>query len=242
MCRSARGIAPETISGAPPKTALAGPTPTVLSGVCLTGSRRDAGGGVLVLGDRPTPWAWSGIAVTAPALWLLSTGRTTSPEHQDATTKRVTGDGLLASMGVAIQYLALAQAGPSSGLRPVAAGRLAAVIVLVPAADRHQRLSAIRSVQAIADRSGRGPGTDSLPARNSTADARGRRRPRLPVPGATRDPGTDRAARAGRPAPGPVYWARPQPPCCSHSAELWQSPLPASLRRRRTVPDRPADA
>ncbi|MFE4824764.1 multidrug DMT transporter permease [Streptomyces sp. NPDC056704] len=106
-------------------------------------------GGVLVLGDRPTPLAWSGITVTAPALWLLSSGRTTSPKHQDATTKRVTGDGLLASLGVAIQYLALAQAGPSSGLWPVGAGRLAAVIVLVPAAQRHQQLPAIRSAQAI---------------------------------------------------------------------------------------------
>ncbi|WP_197679955.1 EamA family transporter [Microlunatus soli] len=42
-------------------------------------------------------------------------------------------DGLIASVGVAVQYLALAQASPSSGFWPVAAGRLSAVaLILVP--------------------------------------------------------------------------------------------------------------
>ncbi|MFF5482943.1 EamA family transporter [Streptomyces sp. NPDC012935] len=45
-------------------------------------------------------------------------------------------DGLLASAGVAVQYLALGQAGSSSGLWPVAAGRAAAVLVLPPVGFR----------------------------------------------------------------------------------------------------------
>lgn len=45
-------------------------------------------------------------------------------------------DGLPASAGVALQYIALAQAGASSGLWPVAAGRLAAVLVPLPTAAR----------------------------------------------------------------------------------------------------------
>ncbi|MGW7255766.1 GRP family sugar transporter [Streptomyces sp. NPDC054834] len=106
-------------------------------------------GGVLVLGDRPTPLAWTGIAVTVPALWLVSGGRSTSPDEPDATMGRGTSDGLLASIGVAVQYLALAQAGPSSGLWPVAAGRLAAVAVLLPTAVRHLRVPAIRGAQAV---------------------------------------------------------------------------------------------
>jgi drug/metabolite transporter (DMT)-like permease len=84
--------------------------------------------GVLVLGDRPTPSAWAGIVAAVPALWLVSGGGGDGP---GAT------DGLSASAGVAVQYLALAQAGASSGLWPVAAGRLAAVAVLLPAAVRH---------------------------------------------------------------------------------------------------------
>ncbi|WNM33027.1 GRP family sugar transporter [Streptomyces sp. Li-HN-5-11] len=85
--------------------------------------------GVLVLGDRPTPPAWAGIVAAVPALWLVSGGA--------GGAGRGTTDGLPASAGVAVQYLALAQAGASSGLWPVAAGRLAAVTVLLPAAVRH---------------------------------------------------------------------------------------------------------
>ncbi|MFJ8630646.1 EamA family transporter [Streptomyces sp. NPDC093568] len=50
-----------------------------------------------------------------------------------------------------MQYLALGQAAPSSAVRPVAAGRLAAVLVLLPVAARHGprlRLPVRRCVQA----------------------------------------------------------------------------------------------
>ncbi|MBT2411201.1 DMT family transporter [Streptomyces sp. ISL-12] len=88
--------------------------------------------GVLVLGDRPGAVAWAGIAVTVPALWLVSGAGSTG--RGPAVT-----DGLPASAGVAVQYLALGQAGPGSGLWPVAAGRAAAVLLLLPAAARHPR-------------------------------------------------------------------------------------------------------
>ncbi|MFE5812585.1 EamA family transporter [Streptomyces sp. NPDC056479] len=61
-------------------------------------------------------------------------------------------DGLLAGAGVAVQYLALGRAGPSSGLWPVAAGRVAAVLVLLPVAagyGRELRLPARRCAQAL---------------------------------------------------------------------------------------------
>ena len=106
--------------------------------------------GVLVLGDRPAPLAWVGIAVAAPALWLVSVGRGASPDAPDTSAGRGASDGLLASVGVALQYLALAQAEPSSGLRPVAAGRLAALMVLLPTARRHLRVPPlIPAVQAV---------------------------------------------------------------------------------------------
>ncbi|MEV5933425.1 EamA family transporter [Streptomyces sp. NPDC052079] len=77
--------------------------------------------GVLLLGDRPGALAWAGIAVTGPALWWVSGGGTRL--GREAT------DGLLAGVGVAVQYVALGQADPVSGLWPVAAGRVAAVLV-----------------------------------------------------------------------------------------------------------------
>ncbi|OUD01610.1 DMT family transporter [Streptomyces swartbergensis] len=104
--------------------------------------------GVLVLGDRPGAVAWLGIAVTVPALWFVSGGG----GGGGGGAGKGTADGLLASAGVAVQYLALGQAGPGSGLWPVAAGRVAAVLVLLPDAVRHARrlkLPPGRCVQAL---------------------------------------------------------------------------------------------
>ncbi|MFI9586088.1 EamA family transporter [Streptomyces sp. NPDC052236] len=89
--------------------------------------------GVWVLGDRPTPPAWLGICVTVPALWLVSRGSSDGA----ATTGQASLDGLIASVGVAVQYVGLAQADPASGLWAVAAGRVAAVLFLLPSTWRH---------------------------------------------------------------------------------------------------------
>ncbi|GAB2758157.1 EamA family transporter [Streptomyces bullii] len=135
--------------------------------------------GVAVLGDRPGGLAWAGIAVTGPALWLVSRsdagpgdGRLGSGGDEDgsggdgdggggrlsdgglsgAPPGRSTADGLLASVGVAVQYLALGQAGAASGLWPVAVGRIAAVLLMLPDAVRHPRrlrLPPVRCAQAL---------------------------------------------------------------------------------------------
>jgi drug/metabolite transporter (DMT)-like permease len=62
-----------------------------------------------------------------PALWLVA--RTNGAGKPGAV-----GDALIASVGIAVQYLALAQA--HSGLWAVVAGRVAAALVLIPAARR----------------------------------------------------------------------------------------------------------
>ncbi|WP_399922095.1 EamA family transporter [Streptomyces kanamyceticus] len=90
--------------------------------------------GVLFLGDRPTPLSWLGIGVTVPALWLVSAGG--GAPGDGSTARRLPVDGLIASAGVAVQYIGLAQADPASGVWPVAAGRLAAVLLLLPSAVR----------------------------------------------------------------------------------------------------------
>ncbi|MGP2436362.1 EamA family transporter [Streptomyces sp. JW3] len=114
-----RGLSRGTMSVVVPVSAVTG---VALSVLC----------GVLVLGDRPGTVAWAGIVVTVPALWLVSGGD--GGGRGPAVT-----DGLLASAGVAVQYLALGQAGPGSGLWPVAAGRVAAVLLLLPAVARHPK-------------------------------------------------------------------------------------------------------
>lgn len=109
-----RGISRGAVSIVVPISAVTG---VALSVVC----------GVVVLGDRPSLPAWIGIVLVIPALWWVSGGnvRRVSP---------AVGDGLIASCGVAVQYLALAQAADGSGLWPVATGRAAAVaLILLPA-------------------------------------------------------------------------------------------------------------
>lgn len=84
---------------------------------------------VAFLGDRPSLVAWSGIGVAVPAVWLVSrTGRF------DAAQSAAASDGLISSTGIALQYIALAQAGPNAGTWPVTAGRLTAIIAIVPLA------------------------------------------------------------------------------------------------------------
>lgn len=93
--------------------------------------------------------AVTGVALSAPALWMVCRG---GPGDGDPDGAGGVPDGLLASAGVALQYIALAQAGASSGLWPVAAGRVAAVPVLLPTAARHPQrllLPPVRGVQPL---------------------------------------------------------------------------------------------
>ncbi|PXY35448.1 EamA family transporter [Prauserella flavalba] len=95
--------------------------------------------GVLLLGERPSALSWLGIAVAVPALWLVSRTRDGTGGGAAATA-----DGLVASVGIALQYLALAQADPASGIWPVVTGRVAAILTILPllrAAHVRARLS-----------------------------------------------------------------------------------------------------
>jgi drug/metabolite transporter (DMT)-like permease len=88
--------------------------------------------GVVVFGARPSTLAWLGIAVAVPALWLVSRSRADSTRHAPAATV----DALLASVGIAVQYLALARAEEPAGVWPVVVGRLAAVVAILPMVRR----------------------------------------------------------------------------------------------------------
>lgn len=90
--------------------------------------------GVLLLGDRPSALAWTGIVVAVPALWTVARrgGGAAGGGRTPATAG--SADALMAGVGIALQYLALAQAGPDAGVWPVAAGRVTAVATVLPVA------------------------------------------------------------------------------------------------------------
>jgi drug/metabolite transporter (DMT)-like permease len=117
-----RGLSRGTMSVVVPVSAVNGLALPVLAGVVL-------------LGDRPSAPAWLGVALAAPALWLVSrdAGNGGGSRGDGGSGDRAaTVDAMIAGLGIGVQYLALAQAGPESGLWPVVAGRCAAALAILP--------------------------------------------------------------------------------------------------------------
>jgi drug/metabolite transporter (DMT)-like permease len=110
-----RGMGRGAMSVVVPVSAVAGVALPVLVGVAF-------------LSERPSLLSWLGIVVAVPALWLVSRGTNsrTGPAGTAAT------DGLIAGVGIAMQYLALAQAEHGAGVWPIVAGRVAAILVILP--------------------------------------------------------------------------------------------------------------
>lgn len=82
--------------------------------------------GVAVLGDRPSPLAWLGVAAALPALWLVS--RSDRPE--DSGTAAGARYGLLAGVGFAVQFLAISRIDPAAGLWPILTARVVATLTI----------------------------------------------------------------------------------------------------------------
>ncbi|WP_280641080.1 EamA family transporter [Streptomyces afghaniensis] len=209
-----RGLSSGAMSVVVPVSAVTG---VALSVLC----------GVLVLGDRPGALAWLGIGVTVPALWFVSGGRRGSGKG--------TADGLLASAGVAVQYLALGQAATASGLWPVAAGRAAAVLVLLPDAARHARrlrLPPGRCVQALLIGAGRPSASCCIcsPRSASCSPSPSSSRPSTrPCPSSSASPSCTNGSAAARRW---GCWERGWRQCCSR----WGEAEPHRCRRAHASP------
>ncbi|MCP2166736.1 EamA family transporter [Goodfellowiella coeruleoviolacea] len=94
--------------------------------------------GVVLLDERPPVLSWLGIAAAAPALWLVSRasgepGHRAEPGRSGGTA---TGSlaGLVAGVGFAVQFIALARADEAAGLWPLLVSRVASVLAIAPAA------------------------------------------------------------------------------------------------------------
>jgi drug/metabolite transporter (DMT)-like permease len=86
--------------------------------------------GVLLLGERPSALCWLGIAVAAPALWLVTRVARGRPSARGSV------DGLVSGLGFALQFVALAPVDPAAGLWPLVASRIASVVTILPVAAR----------------------------------------------------------------------------------------------------------
>jgi uncharacterized membrane protein len=89
----------------------------------------------VVSGDRPPVLAWIGVVLAVPAIWLVSSSGHEPSVARGAGPRVATSvsDGLLAGAGFAVLYISLKLAGDGSGLWPVLANEIAALVILVAA-------------------------------------------------------------------------------------------------------------
>lgn len=83
--------------------------------------------GVLV-GERPSAWAWLGIGCALPGIWLVSRGVKEVAEHSGRSSG--VRDGLLAGAGFGLLFVALGQVPASAGLWPLSIGQGVAAVVI----------------------------------------------------------------------------------------------------------------
>jgi len=87
----------------------------------------------VLLGDRPSTAAWAGVALALPAIWLVSTSSHPDDDEVAGGRPRLAEgvlDGLGAGVGFALLLTGLGLAGDGSGLWPVLAGEVCAVVIL----------------------------------------------------------------------------------------------------------------
>lgn len=136
---------------------VAGP----LSAVCAAGLPVVLG---VALGERPSLLAGIGILLALPAVWAVAAGESdpgsapgethlVEPDRPDqgrvptapATAGRAgVRDGLLAGVGFAVFFIALAQAGPGSGSWPVAVCQLASLVAMWAIVARKRPAGSVR--------------------------------------------------------------------------------------------------
>lgn len=88
----------------------------------------------VILGDRPAAIAWVGVALALPAIWLVSSHDADPGEPGGGPGLAASvGDGLLAGTGFALLFIGLGLAGDGSGLWPVLASEVAALVVMAVA-------------------------------------------------------------------------------------------------------------
>ncbi|WP_129789006.1 DMT family transporter [Promicromonospora panici] len=95
--------------------------------------------GVLLLRERPSPWAYAGIVVALLAIWLVSRGRADGGDVRDRRDsgdhprRTIAGvpDALIAGVGLATHFVAIERIPAGAGLWPVAVSRVVSIVVLV---------------------------------------------------------------------------------------------------------------
>ena len=91
----------------------------------------------VVIGERPLPLEWIGVALALPALWLVAAG-------EGGDGERGARYGVLAGIGFGLFFAALAQTGDGAGFWPLVAARMASISVMTIALRRGRMAPPVR--------------------------------------------------------------------------------------------------
>ncbi|MEV2192997.1 EamA family transporter [Streptomyces phaeochromogenes] len=86
--------------------------------------------GVILLGEHLSAPVWVGIAAVLPALWLVSQDTPGVARERRGAMSEGVPSALVASVGIGLQFLAMAQVDGESGLWPVVLSRAVSVVVI----------------------------------------------------------------------------------------------------------------
>ena len=84
----------------------------------------------VLLGERPGPVVWLGIAVALPAIWFVSR----EPAAPEAAGSAGFLDGVLAGLGFGVLFIALSRVSEDAGLIPLALNQAVAGVAIVAVA------------------------------------------------------------------------------------------------------------
>jgi len=87
----------------------------------------------VLLGERPGPVVWLGIAVALPAIWFVSR-EPAAPEEAGSAGSTGFLDGVLAGLGFGVLFIALSRVSEDAGLIPLALNQAVAGVAIVAVA------------------------------------------------------------------------------------------------------------
>jgi drug/metabolite transporter (DMT)-like permease len=86
--------------------------------------------GLLLLDERPTPLALTGIALALPAIWLVSRSPKDVPGTVPGVGAAGVPDAVISGIGFAVQFVAMARVDLGAGLWPLALSRVSSVVII----------------------------------------------------------------------------------------------------------------
>lgn len=112
------------------RAAGAGAMSVVVPVSALGGATLPVAFGLLLLAERPTPMALTGIVLALPAIWLVSRPPRNVDRAGAGSGAAGIPDAVISGIGFAVQFVAMARVDLGAGLWPLALSRVSSVVII----------------------------------------------------------------------------------------------------------------